>query len=157
MGKPDIDILIDGETGEMQFVTFQELPGERLIFSRRPVPPDNETRMARDLGLKVLKYVEEGMAVGDICITGTNMVEEYSIILPVVPKKPEPLKGLKWLMTQPEGTRLLSPVSHMRVIIVDGGVFIMGNQRFLTWDEMLNNWYTACPETCPTWEPVAPE
>ncbi len=155
-----MDILIREYHGEILEVEIERdaTQGSEIVFVREAAS-DNETRMALEIGRKVMEHVEEGMAVGDAHLTReTNMgipVEKYAIILPVLPKKSKPLKGKKWLESLPPGT-IIQPDGYAPILILWDGFGYKSGGRW-EWDSVVEtacDWIgLACPETCPIWEP----
>jgi len=142
------DILIDGKTGEISYA--RSIPYKDCVGYWRTgrVPPDNETRKALEIGRKVLKELEKHP--GRKLRTG-NMVGSRKHHITIYTSK-KALKGLAWLKSLPVGTRILSPQSNTKVVIIDGGFCIISAWQLVAWEDIGSHWDEACPETCPEWE-----
>lgn len=148
-----MDILIDGETRHMIFVEVDVCnPDEWIVKKTDDVPPDDETRMALELGQKVL-------ALADGCDLSSPMWKKESesehASVTIVCQRKE-LKGKKWLESLPAGT-IIQPEGHVPILILWDGFLYKSGGRWL-WsnvtDRKTSDWIgLACPETCPIQAP----
>mgnify|MGYP003150174891 CR=1 FL=1 len=96
----DIDILVHTVSGEMWFVDGYWNDGGTQYQPIRPVPADNPTRKALEVGRKVLDAVKDGEELLPPIIRcessdgGLTMGPEYAICFPVIPAEPPEPVGL---------------------------------------------------------------
>jgi hypothetical protein len=160
--KPnEMDIVICGRTGRCYFIGPDIAEYIQDHSQNEPVPADNETRKAMEVGRQFISHIPDDMEYsGSMVITPKESASATgcrSIIGMIGPKQPAPLVGVEWLKSLPVGTRIMSPNStggnDGKVIIArDALLWPYGTQlicRFTgKWEK--EDW---CEANCPTWEP----
>ena len=173
----EIDILIHTVSGEMWFVDGYWNDGGTQYQPIRPVPADNPTRKALEVGETVYRMKPEGWELPEIMHLKIDSVndgisEESRIItIKLEPSPPPEPVGLKYLKGLAVGTRILadksgpamgpevfsSKPSGVQYMVSGEGLVQAISGRLFRWrDPELLSWRwvdEASSETCPEWTP----
>ena len=153
--EKDMDILIDGQTGEIRWVSWS--CEDAAIFVKEQLPADHPTRVELEIGRKVLEVIRDDEEIDDNCGVVHPGFEDQGgpafLRIWLKQKKPVPLTGLDYLKSLPDGTRFV--MSGVKYVVLRGGVYSYGSKSMLSWRD-IEAWgwaHKASAETCPEWKP----
>jgi len=159
-----MDILIEGETGEMYAVdgpyTKEVVATIAHGLSALPaLPRDHPTRKALEIGRKVLEAMHGDELDPDGIIELASQDEGKTWFVRVPVRDSRPFIGLGWLASLPDPTfiRCNTGLDADHAVVTEHGIHRLGIGRFLSWKDVAWQklpWVqNASPKTCPKWEP----
>ena len=160
----NMDILIDGETGEMLTMERIRVTPHWKYVGR--VDINHPTRKALDIGQKVMACVADGWEINadGYCVSPLDENTQH-LILKLLRVPPAPPKGLDWLKSRTPGGTYTAPTNVKIVFMITTEGLSWADGDVWTWDgrpaknQGLPDWRTerwvqnACSETCPAWKP----
>ena len=146
------DILIDGDTGHMSFVTVDDSSYCNWSTCKTgDVPEDYFIRRALEIGRAALDILPAGSKLTNI-ISRTR--DENGIVDGItIGVTPLPLTGLAYLKSLPDGSRVLLSKTKYKAVIGKHGLYYVDSGDSYTWNALdSNKWIAKCSaETCPEW------